>query len=342
MVKNLKIMCSSLSMCAKNAFQYDGYLQRQMGNDIGYLASQGSSTSVCFSNSTSFSKPTYFNKSFTRAKNYSTIVNTQASRDSFSGLCISKQRGNIHSLSLKSAVSSENSQICLDISSGCHNMNVKFMVQKQRMTQQLSYKMGGFTGSGGGLIVGLLICYSTSENVHAEAAQPKQSREDSSVMFSQKKKVWTDYSVIGIPGDGRCLFRSVAHGACLRSGKPAPNGSLQKELADKLRVLVADEFVKRRKETEWFVEGEFDAYVSEIRKPLVWGGEPELFMASHVLQMPITVYMIDENSGGLISIVEYGQEEYGKENPIQVLYHGFGHYDALLIPGNKGPPKSRL
>ena len=42
----------------------------------------------------------------------------------------------------------------------------------------------------------------------------------------------------GIPGDGRCLFRSVAHGACLRSGKPAPNESFQRELADDLRAKV--------------------------------------------------------------------------------------------------------
>lgn len=33
-----------------------------------------------------------------------------------------------------------------------------------------------------------------------------------------------------------------------------------------------------------FVEGDFDTYVSQIRKPHVWGGEPELLMASHVLQ----------------------------------------------------------
>lgn len=42
----------------------------------------------------------------------------------------------------------------------------------------------------------------------------------------------------GIPGDGRCLFRSVAHGACIRSGKPSPNEALQRELADELRALV--------------------------------------------------------------------------------------------------------
>ena len=42
----------------------------------------------------------------------------------------------------------------------------------------------------------------------------------------------------GIPGDGRCLFRSVVYGACLRSGKPSPSESHQRELADELRAKV--------------------------------------------------------------------------------------------------------
>lgn len=45
----------------------------------------------------------------------------------------------------------------------------------------------------------------------------------------------------GIPGDGRCLFRSVVHGACLRTGKPSPSESLEKELADELRHKVLSE-----------------------------------------------------------------------------------------------------
>lgn len=58
--------------------------------------------------------------------------------------------------------------------------------------------------------------------------------------------------------------------------------------------------------------------------------------------MPITVYMKDEKAGGLICIAEYGQE-YSKDDPIRVLYHGFGHYDALLIHGSKASiPKSKL
>ncbi|KAL8147246.1 OVARIAN TUMOR DOMAIN-containing deubiquitinating enzyme 4-like isoform X2 [Apium graveolens] len=178
-----------------------------------------------------------------------------------------------------------------------------------------------------------------TSTVNAEGLHAKKNADGEcgspSVSHSHGKQVYTDYSIIGIPGDGRCMFRSVAHGACVRLGKPAPSERLQKDLADELRTSVANEFIKRREETEWFIEGDFDTYVFNIRKPHVWGGEPELLMASHVLQMPITVFMHDKDSGGLITIAEYGQE-YGKENPINVLYHGFGHYDALQFPGKSG------
>ncbi|XP_078181878.1 OVARIAN TUMOR DOMAIN-containing deubiquitinating enzyme 4-like isoform X3 [Carex rostrata] len=136
-----------------------------------------------------------------------------------------------------------------------------------------------------------------------------------------------------ITGDGRCLFRSVAYGACIRSGKPSPSEKHQKELADELRSKVADEFVKRRDHTEWFLEGDFESYVTQIRKPHIWGGEPELLMCCHVLRMPISVYMYTKSSGheGPKIIAEYGQE-YGKEDPIRVLYDGYGHYDVLQDP----------
>nr|XP_027097074.1 OTU domain-containing protein At3g57810-like isoform X3 [Coffea arabica]XP_027099972.1 OTU domain-containing protein At3g57810-like isoform X3 [Coffea arabica] len=132
----------------------------------------------------------------------------------------------------------------------------------------------------------------------------------------------------GIPGDGRCLFRSVVHGDCLRLGKPSPSEADERELADELRAKVTDELIKRRADTEWFVEGDFDTYVMQMRLPHSWGGEPELLMSSHVLQVPITVHMLDKKTNSLKVIAEYGQE-YGKENPVRVLYHGYGHYDTL-------------
>uniref|UniRef100_J3L6T7 OTU domain-containing protein n=1 Tax=Oryza brachyantha TaxID=4533 RepID=J3L6T7_ORYBR len=60
-------------------------------------------------------------------------------------------------------------------------------------------------------------------------------------------------------------------------------------------LQVADEFVRRRGDTEW---------------------------------MPITVYMYTKGSDSPRIIAEYGQE-YGKDNPICVLYDGYGHYNAL-------------
>jgi hypothetical protein len=45
---------------------------------------------------------------------------------------------------------------------------------------------------------------------------------------------------------------------------------------------------------------------------------------------PISVFMISRSSGGLANIAKYG-EEYRKdeESPINVLFHGYGHYDLL-------------
>lgn len=51
-------------------------------------------------------------------------------------------------------------------------------------------------------------------------------------------------------------------------------------------------------------------------------------MISSGFRMPITVLMQDNNSSSIKVIAEYGQE-YGKDNPIRVIYHGYGHYDAL-------------
>lgn len=167
---------------------------------------------------------------------------------------------------------------------------------------------------------------------HLDSVQSNSDHEAVAAKTIEGRQVFTDFTVTGIPGDGRCLFRAVSHGACLRSGTSAPIESVQRELADDLRKKVVDELVIRRAECEWFIEEDFNSYVQRMRDPYVWGGEPELLMACHVLNMPITVHIYDRDSGGLISIAEYGLE-YGSENPIRVLYHGFGHYDAVQVPG---------
>lgn len=167
-------------------------------------------------------------------------------------------------------------------------------------------------------------------NSDGVAADEKTDGCSECVISDENKNFTPGYTVTGVKADGRCLFRAIAHATCLRSGEHAPDETRQTELADELRAQVADELLKRREESEWFIEGDFDAYVKRIRQPYVWGGEPELLMASHVLRIMIAVFMIDRSSGGLTNIANYGQEySEGTESPINVLFHGYGHYDML-------------
>ncbi|XVF07305.1 hypothetical protein REPUB_Repub06bG0126800 [Reevesia pubescens] len=313
------MVCSPISTCAKNVV----HLRGRMSSSLCSVISRGPSSSSCYF---LYSRPKtkYADLSISNITSGSPAIGYQE----FQAGCLRSSRpsGKFQSLTVKESISDKAKQKRqLEISWAGQSMKMRLLLPKQRTFQKFK-------------------CIGGPISWPPEAAGAKEGKEDecesSHAKFAHGKNVFTNYSVIGIPGDGRCMFRSVAHGACLRSGKSAPSEHLQRELADDLRAKVADEFIKRRKETQWFVEGDFDSYVSQIRKPHVWGGEPELFMASHVLQMPITVYMYDKNAGGLIAIAEYGQE-YGTENPIRVLYHGFGHYDALQVPGRK-PGKSRL
>ncbi|XP_020598893.1 OTU domain-containing protein At3g57810 [Phalaenopsis equestris] len=253
-------------------------------------------------------------------------------------LSFSKQIGGVHPLNLSASVCSHRCELNLGLTSSCRSMSLRLPMSGSQKIPKNSWNARQ-TSLAAAVSFGLCLSFSSSGVVNAKASENGVDKL-SSLRTSHGKEVCTDYTITGIPGDGRCLFRSVAHGACIRAGKSIPDETLQRELADELRDLIADEFIKRREETEWFIEGSFDDYVSQIRQPHVWGGEPELLMASHVLQMPITVYIHDDEAGGLIAIAEYGQE-YGKEDPIRVLYHGFGHYEALQIPGRK-PTNSRL
>lgn len=339
------VLCSYINTCAKTVLHLGGNFQKQMRSHIREITSPESSSSCSFIFKQGNSRSRYSRISVHRTS----LCFSNCGFRGFRRIQYSVKTGCCPSVTVRSSVSPRGSrETSIDFLSGYLSASVDFLVPKRVLVSDFncnfrscSQPKGSITA---GLISGLLVCCMSSDSVHAEALEEKGDKEDyadlSSVQFSHGKRVHTDYSVIGIPGDGRCLFRSVAHGACLRSGNPAPSERLQKELADELRARVADEFIRRREETEWFIEGDFDSYVSQMRKPHVWGGEPELLMLSHFLRMPITVYIHDNKHGGLISIAEYGQE-YGKDNPIRVLYHGYGHYDALLIPGNK-VAKSRL
>ncbi|XP_073132415.1 OVARIAN TUMOR DOMAIN-containing deubiquitinating enzyme 4-like [Henckelia pumila] len=326
------MVCSPISTCTKNVTCLIWTARRRMSNHAFDII-QVPSTSYCF-HSLNMRPKLPYTSIYVSSSDHCLLTDGSKSSGRTSIGCKSKNKTYCHSLAINLVNSRFNRKMSLGLSTGYRIMNTRLQVPEKTIASKIKYNIEPVSWqrrrASAGFFIALLVCFSTTTPTHAESPEGNE----------KEKKVFSDYSVIGIPGDGRCLFRSVAHGACVRSGKSPPNEILQKDLADGLRGKVVDELVKRREETEWFIEGDFDTYVSNMRKPHEWGGEPELLMASHVLQMPITVYMYDRNSGGLISIAEYGQE-YGKDNPIEVLYHGFGHYDALHVPGQRGA-RSRL
>ncbi|CAN0921138.1 OVARIAN TUMOR DOMAIN-containing deubiquitinating enzyme 4 [Linum grandiflorum] len=334
------IVCSSVSSCTKHVVCLRGRV-RHMGSNILDVVSKGQPSS-CSLYSTGCVNHSYTRLSTSKKFSSPSTIHFCSVRNSCYGSCSSGKRSSLQSLTVKNSLAAGSSiKRYLNISFPSQNMSMGLSLSKNGVTSKIRGNLGTISWSQGctsGLIFGILVCCSSSDQAYSEVPVNKKDEDPESdfpyVKNSNGRKIYTDYTITGIPGDGRCLFRSVAHGACVRAGKSPPSESIQRELADDLRNRIADEFIKRREETEWFVEGDFDTYVAQIRKAHVWGGEPELFMASHVLKTPISVYMYDEKAGGLISIAEYG-EEYGKSNPIRVLYHGCGHYDALQIPGRK-------
>ena len=103
------------------------------------------------------------------------------------------------------------------------------------------------------------------------------------------------------------------------------------EAASQLRQRTMDELEARRAELEWALEAPFDVYVAGMRRPASWGGELELLLSAHVLRRPLGVVLAETQR--LLAL--YG-EEYDAL-PIAVLYHGAGHYEALVPADTERP-----
>mmetsp|Transcript_30098 Transcript_30098/g.53824 ORF Transcript_30098/g.53824 Transcript_30098/m.53824 type:complete len:85 (-) Transcript_30098:352-606(-) len=83
---------------------------------------------------------------------------------------------------------------------------------------------------------------------------------------------------------------------------------------------------------EPFIDEDYDAYLAKMSRDGTWGGEPELAVAPHAIQMPIRVYSL-VGSGQIQLLNEYGREylAFG-DSAVSVFFHGMGHYDLLASP----------
>lgn len=104
-------------------------------------------------------------------------------------------------------------------------------------------------------------------------------------------KAPTRWQVLRIPGDGRCLFRSLAQGRALQRSGSLLGSRDETAEADALRHAVCRKLREQRDMISPFIDGDFDAYVDRMQHPSTWGGEPELAVAADCVQSQVDVYV---------------------------------------------------
>lgn len=93
---------------------------------------------------------------------------------------------------------------------------------------------------------------------------------------------------VTVPGDGNCLFYSVAQAVAQRQRKRFLTGPDLKREAMQLRRKV--QFVQCNKYVDFFRGFLKQGHCQEILKPTMYGGEPELIALAMITQTPILVF----------------------------------------------------
>ena len=93
----------------------------------------------------------------------------------------------------------------------------------------------------------------------------------------------TSYEVYPVAGDGRCLFRLSPPRP--RSERTARDFDVETAEADEL-ILAVDQLPTTPRRGGVVHRGDFDAYCDAMRRPIAWGGEPEILMLAHVRVPP--------------------------------------------------------
>jgi len=198
------IVCSPISTCVKNVVHLSSRVQ-QMGSTILNVVSGGQTTSCCFSSYPGLSRSSYSRLSVSKTFSCPSISYQMIQSNCF-GSVLTKQRADLQSFSVKGVVRSRGPlKRQFNISLPCQIMNLRFSVSKQGVLSKVNDNTGSISWSQGypttGIIFGLLVCYSSSEPTHAEAATHKNEEEDncnlSDIKFSHGKEVYRDYSIIG-------------------------------------------------------------------------------------------------------------------------------------------------
>ena len=188
----------SISICTRNAVPLN--LRTQMGSNICTVLSRRTSTSCC---SYGISRPKYADQSVTTISSCSPNTSQRFQAGGCLSTCFSRRSIDFQAFTVKDLITDGGSRgRDVEISLACKGMNVKLSIPNDGTFSKIKYNMRWpERWASAGLVFGWVVCYSTSEPVHAEAAYEKDDNEENSdsshVKLSHGKKVYTDYSVIG-------------------------------------------------------------------------------------------------------------------------------------------------
>lgn len=196
-------VCTPISTCTKNVVCLIGNVQRQMIVRVSDAFLQSSCYFYAFGK---HPRLHYTSTSSSKANSCSPVIGFQAFESNCFGSRRAKHNTCCHSLTFKSIVSPRRYQKTrVNVSTGKQNMNLRLLVPKQTQTSKIKCNIGPFSwrqrSVSAGAVIGLLVCFSTSQPSYAEAPEGNEEKEShcdaSSAGHSHKKKVLTDYSVTG-------------------------------------------------------------------------------------------------------------------------------------------------
>ena len=134
-------------------------------------------------------------------------------------------------------------------------------------------------------------------------------------LMDKRDPCYVDYekNLIGIHGDGNCMFRAIAFAV---SNPDLGHAELRRKVCD------AEAIDSDLKEALGDSMGDFDERLTHMRKPGEWGGEPELLTASRVVQRQIFVW----TNGACLA--PYGESDHPA---IHLSYENNVHYNLFIV-----------
>jgi len=132
--------------------------------------------------------------------------------------------------------------------------------------------------------------------------------------------------VVRQPGDGSCLFHSMAYGIGGR-GATALRRDIASFIQKNSRLMIADTPLEDW--VRWDSGSSVTTYASRM-KYSGWGGGIEMAACARLMKVNVHVYEKRRRGGGYERISCFDAPAKGNNKTVHVLYCGGCHYDALV------------